>query len=96
MLNQHILTYVSDDPTPCEKGTCGSPDCYFRLRDRCMVRVALTYNWYAARAHCLNLGGDLWNMIELNDMGQVNIALDGVSRYWIGATNYNWTFNGSK
>lgn len=61
-----------------------------------MLRVAINYNWYAARAYCVQRGGDLWNMHELNEMNQVTQFLDGQSRYWIGATNYAWSFNASK
>ncbi|KAH9502443.1 hypothetical protein Btru_075691 [Bulinus truncatus] len=78
----------------CTNNTqCSGTECRFIMRDKCMLRVSLNYNWYAARAYCVNRGGDLWNMHELNEMNQVTQFLDGQSRYWIGATNYGWSFN---
>ncbi|CAG5121712.1 unnamed protein product [Candidula unifasciata] len=83
------------EKSSCVDESCFGPVCRFIMMDKCMLRVALEYNWYAARAYCTNLGGDLWNMHEFNEMAQVNQHLEPTSEYWIGATNYGWTFNGT-
>uniref|UniRef100_A0A0B7AH34 C-type lectin domain-containing protein n=1 Tax=Arion vulgaris TaxID=1028688 RepID=A0A0B7AH34_9EUPU len=79
----------------CVNTNCFGPVCRFLMKDKCMLRVAINYSWYAARAYCVNEGGDLWNMHEFDEMTQVNQHLEDNSQYWIGATNYGWTFNGT-
>ncbi|BFZ18258.1 hypothetical protein BsWGS_21297 [Bradybaena similaris] len=90
----HFICCLGES-TRCVDQSCFGPVCRFIMMDKCMVRVALEYSWYAARAYCTNLGGDLWNMHEFNEMSQVNQHLEPTSEYWIGATNYGWTFNGT-
>ncbi|CAL1534402.1 unnamed protein product [Lymnaea stagnalis] len=91
----HFFVCCLGETAKCNSTECTGTECRFLMRDKCMLRVSLNYNWYAARAYCVNRGGDLWNMHELDEMKQVNQFLDGVSRYWIGATNYAWSFNAS-
>ncbi|XP_059145594.1 uncharacterized protein LOC131932673 [Physella acuta] len=89
----HPFLCCLGEATKCTSLECSGTECRFLMKDKCMLRVASNYNWYAARAYCVAKGGDLWNMHELNEMNQVTQFLDGVSRYWIGASNYGWTFN---
>ncbi|KAK0060068.1 hypothetical protein Bpfe_010596, partial [Biomphalaria pfeifferi] len=90
----HPFICCLGEAAKCNNNTqCTGTECRFLMRDKCMLRVAINYNWYAARAYCVQRGGDLWNMHELNEMNQVTQFLDGQSRYWIGATNYAWSFN---
>ncbi|CAG5121460.1 unnamed protein product [Candidula unifasciata] len=89
---QHFICDLGDE-AKCVNKNCQTTECYFVLKRRCLLRVGINYHWYAARAYCQNRDGDLWNMFQLSDLADVPMLSDRVTKYWIGATNYNWRFN---
>ncbi|KAK3788537.1 hypothetical protein RRG08_030238 [Elysia crispata] len=75
---------------------CNELECYVRLPhpiNKCVLRVNRNRNWFEARAHCYNIGGDLWNLHHYRDLTLVQPQLEASQQYWVGATNYGWSFS---
>ncbi|GFR59299.1 lymphocyte antigen 75 [Elysia marginata] len=78
-----------------DRKQCNDIECWVLLPppiNKCVLRVNRNRNWFEARAHCDNLGGDLWNLHHPDDLKLVHEKLATNQQYWIGATNNGWNF----